>query len=181
MSVRSSCTVVTLSTTSVNFNTPPRTVTATLMQDPSAKRGSTNKLTFLRFVRMTFVHRPKFHTQKRRLCQLRFVQSKSVEATNCFRERTQPYPEIVRIHQIRHRAVVSSSRLRKSATSQCSLGYSLRIACFSSSLSLQGPFIVKSAQLFDCSNGFSQLVHPSGCSKYSYDNCLFCTSFVGSF
>ena len=38
---RKPCTVVSLSTTSVNFNTPPLTVIATLTQDSWAKRGST--------------------------------------------------------------------------------------------------------------------------------------------
>ena len=42
----------------------------------------------------------------------------------------------VRIHQIRQRAVVGSSSNRQSAISQCSLGYSLHIACFTSSFSL---------------------------------------------
>ena len=67
VSVCAPCNVVTLSGTIVNFNTPPLTVIATLMQDSCAKRGSTNRLTFLRFVRMTFAHRLKFHTKKRKI------------------------------------------------------------------------------------------------------------------
>ena len=43
------CNVVLLSTTSVNFNTPPLTMIALLMQNTRAKRGRTNKLPFLKF------------------------------------------------------------------------------------------------------------------------------------
>ena len=48
---------------------------------------------------------------------------------------------------------------RSGAISQCSLGYSLHIAGLSSSLffSHHGPLIVRSAQLFHRSNGFTQL------------------------
>ena len=45
----------------------------------------------------------------------------------------------VRIHQIRHRAVVGSSSNRQGAISQCSLGHSLHMACVSSSSSLLLP------------------------------------------
>ena len=67
----------------------------------------------------------------------------------------------VRIHQVRHRTVFGSSSNRKDAISQCLLGDSLHIACFSSSLPRHGPFIVRSAQLFHPFNGFIQVLHPS--------------------
>ena len=66
-----------------------------------------------------------------------------------------------------------------------SLGYSLHIACFSSSLCLSrhGPFIGRSAQPLHRSNGFIQLLHPSWCSQSILTIVcfclLFCTSDVG--
>ena len=64
MSVCTPCIVVSLSTTSANFNILPLKVVAIVMQDSWAKRGKTNKPTFLGFVRMTIVHRPKFLSKK---------------------------------------------------------------------------------------------------------------------
>ena len=86
-----------------------------------------------------------------------------------------------RIHQIRHRAVVGSLSNLQGAISQCSLGYSLHIACFSSSR--HGPFIVGSGQLFHRSNDFIQLLHQSLRSQTILTRVcfclLFCTSDVG--
>ena len=67
----------------------------------------------------------------------------------------------VRTHQIRHLLVVGSPSNRRGAISQCLLVYSFHIACFSSSLSRHGPFVVRSAQLFHRSDGVIPLSHPS--------------------
>ena len=141
-----------LPTTSVKFNTPHLTVIATLMQDLRAKCGKTNKLSFLRFVRMTFVHGVHILRSVTRselqVCQLIigkpiqcvkadnwFWSKPSSASTACVR--TQPSPEI--------RAYPSdpSSRCRslfhvnrQDAISQCPLGYSLHIACVFFFLSL---------------------------------------------
>ena len=177
-----------------------------------AKRGSTNKITFLRFVRMAFGHRLKFHAQKKRtrshlaeceslktrqFCQPRLVQPiqcvNSVKCVSFNSSRASKRPtalvyahsqvlRYVRIHRIRHRADVATSSNRKGAISQCLLGYSLHIACFSLAVMVHPS--VRSAQLFHRSNGSTQLLHPFRCSQAILTLVcfcfLFCTSDVGS-
>ena len=116
----------------------------------------------LRFVRMTFVYRLTFQTQKkktrshlaecesfktRQFCQpilvlpIQYVNSVKCVSFNPSRASKRPTALVydqsrvlryVRIHQIRHRPVVGSSSNRKGAISQGLLGCSLHIACSSS-------------------------------------------------
>ena len=110
------------------FQHSPLTEIATLMQDRRTERMSINKLTFLRFVRMTFFRPLWFHTQKMKtlshvaecelfitcqICQPILIHDQLLSCTNT---RVLRY---VRIHQIYHRAVVDSSTDRKEAISQC--------------------------------------------------------------
>ena len=114
---------------------------------------------------MTFVQRPRFNTHKNEedtftssklfSCANRFLsnQSSASARSKCMsfnpsgasrrptalmyeHRQVQRY---VRVHQIRHHAVIGSSSNRQGAICQCSLGYSLHMACVSSSFSLLLP------------------------------------------
>ena len=110
----------------------------------------------------------------RHLGQMRVVQSiKSVEATNCSCTNTAKVLRYMRIHQIRHRAVVGSSSNRQGAINQCLLGYSLHIVCFSSSLS---PVIVHgSCEVLNSSTDpmVSLSFTPVSLFTTNSNNCLF--------
>ena len=165
-----------LSTTRVHFNTPSSRNNCTIDARLVSKTRKYQQTNILRFVRMTFVYRLTFHTEKkktrshtfhtqkkktrshlaecesfktRQSCQPILVQPVqcpiSVKCISFNPSRASKRPTAlvyehsqvqrhVRIHQIRHRAVVGSSSNRKSAISQCLLGCSLHIACSSSSL-----------------------------------------------
>ena len=85
----------------------------------------------------------------------------------------------VRIHQIRHRAVVGSSRNRQGAISQCSLCDSLHIACFPSSFSLLLPsWSIWSIHREKCSTlppfqWFHSALAPVSMFTTDSNNCLF--------
>ena len=89
----------------------------------------------------------------------------------------------VRIHQIRHRAVVGPSSNRQDAISQCSLACSLHVACFSSFLSFSfASWSIQSWEGLNFSTGpVVSAFAPVWMFTTRSDNCLFCTSDVGSF
>ena len=67
-----------------------------------------------------------------------------------------------------------SSKCDQSVFSWLLVAHSLLLFFFSFFFSRHGPFIVRSAQLFHRSNGFTQFVHPSRCSQPSLAIVCFC-------
>ena len=146
------------------------------MQARLLSKTRKNQNIILRFVKMTFIHELALNTKgktrshlaecesfkTRPLCRPILVQPiQHVNSLQCVQfnpfgaskrptahERSLPSLRYVRIHQMRHHVVVGSSSNRQGVISQCSLGYSMHTACFSSSLffSRHGPFIVRGAQ-----------------------------------
>ena len=85
--------------TSVNFNTPPLTMIAPLLQDSRAKRGRTNKL-FFDLVKMICVHRLCLKKRKDtfRTCGS-LVALKLSPTDSCPTNSVPPFPPLVCQHQ----------------------------------------------------------------------------------
>ena len=96
------------------------------------------------------------------------------------RVQSQPGPDTTGICSLRHRAFMGSKVLAKFGVSQCS---KFRAAschcvapcpCFVSCNCCHDPFIVRKAQTRAPFTGFTQLAHPSRCSRSTLTTVCFC-------
>ena len=191
VSVCTSCNVVTLSTTSVNFNSSVHGDSNGDARLVSKKRK--NDTIILSVVRMTFVHRLTFNAKiedtftscrvcidqnssvlptdscptnpARQLGQLHFVQSiQSVEATNCLCTNTAKSRDTC----VSIRSVIALSwalqvifKVRSVSVHSVTRCTWLASLLRFSLSSRNGPFIVRSTRLFYRPSGFTKLLHPS--------------------
>ena len=154
------------STILVNFNSPPLTMIAPLMQDSLPKRGKTNELSSLRFCHLKVWldhHSSSLPTDSRPTNALR---SKLVYQHHSPDSSSHP--------------VVGSFKLSPwcHQSSQCSRCYPLHIASFSVSFSTLLPswsFQAKCSTL-PLFHQFHSVFHPSSCSQPNLDICLFLRS-----
>ena len=179
MYVCTSCNVVSLSTTDVIFNTPPLTWVANFdarLVSETEKYRSTNKL-------------------RKHVCQLILVQTiQSVQAWSTAsrpihgveaimaRVLSQPGPDTTCIRSFCHRAFMGCFKSSRQVRHQ-SVFTKFRAAyghCFASCHCCHDPFIAKSAQTRPPFTGFTQLAHPSQCSRSTLTTVCFCARVSGS-